>query len=255
MYKITAIDYGFQIYPASFVFLGASLTEWVHVEFYLFLLQGMGNNVLIDAGMSKIHASHSNPYITENLGEKGRFIIREDPIDLLHERKGLGADDIDYIYVTHFHLDHVCNLPYFKKSKFVVSRRGLTEVVAPRHPELIPPVVFPREAIEYLIGEANDRLILIDDHQEILPGIDMFWTGGHTRGHQAIRVITSKDSHFFPVDNVPLFINLEQHHPIGNPVDLSQAYDALKMAEQEKGVVIVPHDPKLKDMYPMGEIV
>jgi glyoxylase-like metal-dependent hydrolase (beta-lactamase superfamily II) len=255
MYKITALDYGYQIYPAQFVFFGASFDEWVRVELYLFVLQGGGKNVLIDAGMSKIHAEYSNPYITANLGEKGEFIIREDPLDLLQEHKGLKENDIDYIYIIHFHLDHVCNLPMFKKSKFIVSRRNFSEVVAPRHPEMVPPIIFPREAIHYLMGEANDRLLLIDDHQEILPGIDMFTSGGHTLGHQTIRVLTNKGYHFFPMDNLPFYKNLEKHIPVGNPVNLSQAYDALKIAEREQGVVVVPHDPILKEKYPDGEIV
>jgi len=255
MYKITAYDYGYQFYPASYVFLAANLSEWVRVEFYLFLLQGAEHNILLDAGMSKIHAEQSNPTITENLGEKGKFVIEKDPLELLRERKGLRADDIDYIYISHFHLDHVCNVPLFEKAKFVVSRRGFAEILAPIHPEMIPPVIFPREVINYLTREAKDRLILIDDQQLVLPGIDMFLTGGHTLGHQAVRVLTDNGPYFFPFDNVPFYKNIEEHIPIGNPVNLFQAYDSLKMAENEKGVVIVPHDPRLKEIYPEGEIV
>ena len=105
-----------------------------------------------------------------------------------------------------------------------------------------------------MVGEANDRLILIDDHQEVLPGIDMFWTGGHTRGHQAIRVKTDEGTCLFPVDNVPFYRNIDLDVPIGTPSNLSEAYDALKMAKEEPGVVIVPHDPKLTDKFPNGEI-
>jgi N-acyl homoserine lactone hydrolase len=255
MYKITAIDYGFQMYPESFVLSGASLKSWVRVELYLFVLQSESINILIDVGMSKVHADESNPFITSNIGEPGKFIIEENPLDQLKKKLDLDINDIDFIFITHFHLDHVCNLPYFNKPKIIVSRKNFSEVVAPRHPEMVPKVIFPREAITFLVGKANDRLILIDDHQKILPGIDMFSTGGHTIGHQSIIVETINGKYYFPVDNVPFFRNLEQGIPVGNPANVSESLDAIKFAQKFDGNVIVPHDPKLKEIFPNGRIV
>jgi len=78
---------------------------------------------------------------------------------------GLSPDDIDMVFVTHWHRDHFGNLPLFRKVKHLASK-GLVD----------------RFMLKGFEG--------LDDGQEIMPGVRMVLTPGHTIDHASIMVNT-----------------------------------------------------------------
>jgi len=103
---------------------------------------------------------------------------RKDVIEHLAEL-GLQPDDIDVVVCTHFDIDHVGYHPAFAGAEFVVQREqyGLARDGHPRF----------AGAREYWDHPAL-RYRLVEGDTELLPGLRLIATGGHSPGHQSVLV-------------------------------------------------------------------
>lgn len=81
---------------------------------------------------------------------------------LLHQ-EGLTPEDIDYIFFTHLHTDHTGNYNLFPRAKFLMSSH---EYGWCRIPNSEP----------------------LNDTDEIMEGVSVMYTPGHTRGHASVKV-------------------------------------------------------------------
>lgn len=109
--------------------------------------------------------------------------------DLLH--LGVRREDIDYVVLTHCDFDHAGGVVMygdggqpeltFPAAKHIVQQREWEDVQAPNR----------RAASTYwdhnFSGlETGVNLEMIDGDRELVAGVTVQWTGGHTRGHQII---------------------------------------------------------------------
>jgi len=113
------------------------------------------------------------------------------PLATLLAAHGLAVDDITHVLLTHLHFDHAGGVsirdgervvPSFPRAEHFLRRANLAEAEAPN----------PRERASYLaenVAPLHDtRLTLIDDDAEILPGLRVERSDGHTVGLQTVRV-------------------------------------------------------------------
>ena len=254
-YSIQAVKFCEQLCPGPEMYHLAAWGEWINVYFYFWILRGGGKTILVDTGLRDMDSV--NPAIIATFGEKGKFRMdmdRENIPRLLRENN-VRPEDVDYVFITHLHLDHAGNIPLFPNATFVISRRGWIETLAPRYPSLVPAGFFPRDVLAYLVGEAYDRLYLAeDDEEDIVPGIGVFWTGGHTMCSQAIKVQTEKGIAVLTGDVAFLYDNIEKNHPVGLSYSIPECLDAMERIRREADIIIPAHDPLVMDRYPGGRI-
>jgi len=92
---------------------------------------------------------------------------------------GLHPDDIDILILTHFDLDHSGYHDAFTKAELVVQREHYTLAqsgnprFAPARPHWDSPAL---------------RYRMLDGDTELLPGLTLLETSGHTIGHQSVLV-------------------------------------------------------------------
>lgn len=255
-YTIQAVKYCEQSVPGPQMFYMARWDEWLTADFFFFILRrDDGAVMLIDTGVRDV--DEIQPLVVAGVGERGRFRMdmATQNVPLLLQRHGVDPSQVTHVFLTHLHYDHASNVRLFPNARFVVSRTGWHRTLDPPHPALTPDVLFPRDVLAYLAGEARDRLILADDEApEIVPGIGTFYVGGHTLCSQAIRVQTQQGRAVFPGDTIFYYANLEQTHPVGLAVDIGQCYRALERVRAEADLVVPPHDPALLERYPDGLI-
>src|SRR5215468_454895 len=88
----------------------------------------------------------------------------------------MSPSDIDLVINTHLHFDHCGQNSVFEHAPFYVQR---TEVERAK--------VESRELFDWF-GFMNARFELLDGDTEIVPGVRVIATPGHTSGHQSVMV-------------------------------------------------------------------
>jgi glyoxylase-like metal-dependent hydrolase (beta-lactamase superfamily II) len=105
------------------------------------------------------------------------------------ETAGFAADTVDVVAMSHLHFDHAGGLLRANGSRAfpraaIVAQRAEWEVALGDNPRLVASYVQPELALVRDWGAEG----WADGEREILPGVSVVPTGGHSTGHQAIVV-------------------------------------------------------------------
>jgi N-acyl homoserine lactone hydrolase len=106
----------------------------------------------------------------------------------LEQKLGVHPDEIDAIVFTHLHWDHVQNMKEFKNARYIAPKAEIEMAYNPL------PLYYRTYESGYLgIEHAYAGCVFeaVEDECEVLPGITMFHTPGHSVGHMAVTVATS----------------------------------------------------------------
>jgi N-acyl homoserine lactone hydrolase len=138
---------------------------------YIWYIEGPDAKIIVDAG--------------DNAAD---FLAKHAPeTDIVSVEAGLGKfnlkpADIDIVIVTHLHCDHIALAHLYKNAKFVVQKKELEYALNP-HP--IDAVLYDRSFFNRLNWE------VIDGDKEIVTGISVLSTPGHSPGGQSVEISTS----------------------------------------------------------------
>ena len=111
---------------------------------------------------------------------------------------------------------------------------------------------FPRKVFGWLVDEAWDRLELVEGEADVLPGIRVVETGGHSPGHQIVVVDGASEPVVIPGDEIYLYANLEEDVPIGYYHDFEKVSRAMDLLHGLGGHVLPAHDAEVLRRYPSG---
>lgn len=128
---------------------------------------------------------------------------------------GFRAEDVTHVILTHLHYDHAAGATYvgpdmkthptLPNAVYHLQRREW-DYALKMNGEKSGPDEAGYNLDEFYRLVADGRVDFIDeDHANIIPGIETIWTGGHTPGHQVVRVADPdlKKSVFYMGDLVP----------------------------------------------------
>ncbi len=198
----------------------------IPMETNLFLLKAHDKIILLDTGFGNcISDKEMKIYAAEG----------ETNIETGLEVKGLTTDDIDYVFLSHLHTDHAGGAVKKENGKFVPRFEYATYWVQKRewedgiNPNERTAAVYMPERLRAL--KKADQLELIDGDKEVMPGIKIVHTGGHTPGHQAIEITSRDITVVYYADIIP-----SSHHvkvPYVAAVDL----DPLKTMDVKRAVI------------------
>jgi N-acyl homoserine lactone hydrolase len=212
--------------PRRLVAYGAPEGQLVTTTFLSFLIRTEDKNILFDAGMHYDVAQH--------LKAQGRPIsVREEDClpARLKEAAGLTMADIDMVILSHVHRDHTGWLGEFPKAEVVCQKDDYTAVAIAPAPYCNP--LAPQK--EYSERAINWRLI--EGDQEILPGLTVFITPGHSRGHQALLVDLPQSGRMLLVADAVLDLDCLEKEII--PGVLDNRLEALKSLRKIKALAKV----------------
>ncbi|NWK85465.1 MBL fold metallo-hydrolase [Staphylococcus sp. GSSP0090] len=143
------------------------------------LIQSEEYNIIIDTGIGSGKLTDKE---RKNFGAHYESYINEDLKSL-----DLTTADIDYVLMTHLHFDHAAGLTdnegnaIFNKAIHVIQQDEWHEFQSPNI----------RSKSTYWSknnGDFKKQLLLFEKEIEIIPGINMMHTGGHSYGHAIITI-------------------------------------------------------------------
>jgi glyoxylase-like metal-dependent hydrolase (beta-lactamase superfamily II) len=221
---------------------------------YLYVVRGEGHTMLIDTGVDDI--GPFNEMLLREFGGKITFDLPEDEtIEAIIEKAQIDPEEVDTVFVSHLHVDHSSNVSRFPNAKVVLSRKGWLTYMKKDRPYYYDDVLFPTGPIKYIAGLPPERVLLVDEEEEVLPGITAFWVGGHTPGTMAVEVDTAKGKVVFSSDVAVFIDNVTQSRPIGLFYSLWECYEAYSKINARADVIISGHDPRVLDeLFPDGRI-
>jgi glyoxylase-like metal-dependent hydrolase (beta-lactamase superfamily II) len=198
--------------------------NYVSLAAWPILVKTPGSLVIIESGLGN------------KLTDKQRIIfrIREEwrvPEDL--KTLGFSREDIDFVILTHYDWDHASGVVMqdsgglaltFPNAKHILQKTEWEDVLNPNR----------RSANTYWqlnIGPLKEsgKLELVDGETEIVSGVSVLLTGGHTAGHQIISMRSDNEEALHLGDLLPTHVHF-------NPLWLT-AYDnfpldSIRMKEQ-----------------------
>ncbi|MFN3217691.1 MAG: N-acyl homoserine lactonase family protein [Acidimicrobiales bacterium] len=232
MNDVFALHLGTKPTTSSVGFYFDHAAEPMELAYYCWLIRASSRTVLVDTG--------PRPEVAERRGvELGR------PIEELLADLGVAPGDVDDVVVTHLHWDHVGNLALFDRAKVWVQRRELDFWQSSASAELAFAAAIERSHLDQL-EMVGDRLTVVDDVAEVIDGIELRHTGGHTHGCQIVTVQTGDGTVVLASDIAYFAANVETVWPTLVFHDLAETYAALRLVgdlASHPSLVVPGHDP------------
>jgi len=162
--------------------------------------------------------------------DAGLFIDEDEYVENALASLGIAPAEVDYVVVTPFQTYSIGNVNLFSNARFCLSRKGWTELLS-----------------------AWDRVVLLDDEDTVVEGIDTFWTGVHHRASLAVKIDSSKGK-VIASDSFFYYENITERWPIGINESMYEALDAYERIAAEADIIIPLYDPRVFENHPNGKV-
>ncbi|MEO7190644.1 MAG: MBL fold metallo-hydrolase [Vicinamibacterales bacterium] len=206
------------------------------------LIRTGAHNVLVDAGIGdKLAPKEIEIYAVD----------RTPHLDFSLATAGLTARDIDIVIASHLHFDHVGGLttlidgvltPKFPHARHIV-RRGEWRDAWHTHERSRASYL----AENYAPVEHAGLVDFIDEDTEIVPGVRVCRTGGHTRHHQIVVAESGGRTAVFAADLIPTTAHIDEPWIMGYDLYPMQTLAYKKQfvlrAIEGEYVIFFEHDP------------
>ena len=252
-------------YPLSGLIYGAHNQGTCRLPYCYILIKGQGRVAMVDVGYN--HKEYGAVLATT-------FGARDwhPPKPVLAEC-GVTPEDVDTVFLTHSHFDHMGNIEDFPNATFYIQERELSKWVwtlsLERRFRWLMLGIDPADILRTVDLARQGRLVCVNgDREDVLPGIDLHAAfDTHTFGSMYVRVRNdgaahSQDPWIFAGDLVYMQENLRGHDandpeyiPVGfasgSQFNLLMATDEMvKRAGGDIRRVIPVHENRLKEMFP-----
>ena len=253
-YSIQAFNAGTFWVPGPEVYWMENWSQREEMNTIIFLVRGGGENILINTGPPQ-DLSVLNAAWLKFFGFPEAQITRTDdqlPQNVLRSQD-LGPEDISTVIVTPLQAYATANIHLFKNATICISRKGwIEDFQAPYYHLHVPRHLrIPPEVNHYLQNEGWEKLRLLADEQEIMPGIRTFWAGVHHRSSLAVCIETQKGTALIS-DSFFKYGNVEQGRYLGVMESMMEADSTWARIRKEAQLLASIYDPEVFRRYPGG---
>jgi glyoxylase-like metal-dependent hydrolase (beta-lactamase superfamily II) len=218
--------FGYRLDPG--VRIDAPLIGW--------FVDGASKRILIDTGgPDPIEVPRRAPYRRDE----------KDTIERALENLGLKCDQIDIVIITHLHWDHCGGVNKFPQAQIIVQEEELAEAKSPL------PLFYHNDFKKYV---EDTHYIVVSGDKQIVEGVSVHLTPGHTYGLQGVLINTGKQRYFIASDTVGLFECMERKPFLvsGVYVDLRKYYESLTKIVKLSATILPGHDVRVFDKESYG---
>jgi len=217
------------------------------------LIRVHGKNILVDTGLgSKVDAKFHDHFAIE----------RKPPLESSLKRFSLAHEDIHMVINTHLHFDHCGGntmreddqvVSAFPKAKYFVQRGEYEDAVRANE----------RTRASYLKENFTpiahvSQWEFLDGDTELVPGVSVVVTGGHTAHHQAVKIESEGKTALYLGDLIPTVSHLPLPYIMGYDLYPLQTLESkrwiLDRAFEERWLLVFEHDPRIQMGYVKKDI-
>ncbi len=183
------------------------------------------------------------------------YVIKTEGLVKTLEKMGIAPESITHAVATHLHFDHAGSFTYrdedgklklsLPNALHYIQRRQWEAANSPNEKDRAS--FFPEN---FLPIEEAGKLVLVDGEKEILPGVRLIPTNGHTPGHQIVLIDGGDGNRLcYCGDLIPLashvnlpYIMAYDHFPLDT---LKEKKEILSRAADENWILFFEHDPEI----------
>ena len=250
--RVTSLSDGNVVFDPRMMFPETPLEHWSHY-YEIFPECFSGQHFLMNLGVFVMSSDGKNVIADTGFGPHGKMLGSDTSAELMDDfvRKGVKTDEIDTVFMSHLHADHVgwnidpstSDVPTFPNARYTVHRADWDHFTVPDDDS-----EFGMEPIERSVIPLEEIgvLDLMDGETELAPGVTAIPTPGHTPGHMALMLSSGKDRALFVGD---ILINpmhaTDTDLPFALDTDPAEAmkvrHEVLDKAENERITVLGSH--------------
>jgi len=207
--------------------------DYITDAFYCWYIEGASKKIVVDSGIG--------------LGHNDDMFQPKEKIQTLEEglkKLGLRYEDVEILIETHLDRDHCEFIHKFTNAKVYVQKAEL-EVALNPHP-IYKTRYYPREYYEKVKWE------VIDGDKQIVDGVEVLLTPGHSPGCQSVAVDTKAgraiicgfcclEQNIYPP---PQVAKLQEAIPTTIVYDAIQCYNSILRVKELGDIVIANHASK-----------
>jgi N-acyl homoserine lactone hydrolase len=234
-YTIIALRMGELETDRASLLLGTDFGTRLRIPFNAFAIDGGPERVVVDTGV------HDVSWVNSVIGPFTRG-ADEHITGALREAVGWNPADVEIVINTHLHYDHCGQNGLFTRARFYVHAAEWEAGQAPVPNQRLFYVksLYDRSAVDLFAWKWTYGM------QEVLPGIIVFPTPGHSAGHQSIAVRTTEGVVVIAGDAANMLDNLTLNVPAGIVADVQASYRSLEAIRAVADGVIPGHDPRIE---------
>ncbi|MEA4911530.1 MAG: N-acyl homoserine lactonase family protein [Oscillospiraceae bacterium] len=239
----------YHYHPSTHKYYKNVSNEDKQLPVFIYLVKTDDELILVDTGMA--WTERANEYHHPGSEQKPD---QASPRAL--EKLGFNCDDVTKVIFTHLHWDHTFYMKEFKNAKYYAQRKEYEFALNP-----IPLYYKSYEYKDLGITPPFDgcEFELIDGEAEIIPGIRVYPTPGHSVGHQSVEVDTDKGTYHMIGDAIFLLDNLkpipEIHYdvtPTARFVDIVEWWNSVREIKRrcpDVEFLLPTHEPSLVERF------
>jgi len=241
-YEVFAIRYATRAARRAEHFIGGDPHDGpMPMDYFVWVAKNRDRAVVIDIG-----------FTAESGGKRGRSLLR-DPIDSL-ALVDVDPARVEDVILTHMHYDHVGNFHKFPVARFHLQEPEIHYAVGRhmRHRQLAKSFE-PDDVCGIVRLNFDGRVAYRTGPGEILPGISVVPTGGHSAGLQFVKVNTARGIVVLASDVTHFYENMETGRPFTTALHIGEmldAYDTLRAHAPSPQHIVPGHDPEVMRRYP-----
>jgi glyoxylase-like metal-dependent hydrolase (beta-lactamase superfamily II) len=230
-WNVKALRMGELYVEKSSLTYGKDFGEYLWIPMWSTAIYNDQYKILVDTGI------HSVDWVQENVCPT-RQQSDENIVEALKLGLGWSPEDVDIVINTHLHYDHCGNNKLFKNARFVVQKK---EWEAANNPIPCQESIYLKELFDSIAVNYFDWRF-VDGEEEIVSGVKVFLTSGHSEGHQSVLVNTEEGNLCVSGDISNLLENIQENIPAGIIVSTKEMYAGMEEVRKRADFILPGHE-------------